>query len=82
MGIKMTGNSKLTLEGPCYIGPVWRTMKSAPKDGTKIIGCNLEEEEVEIIYWLRDQWVSSGDNFYPTHWMVEPDLPNEENVRE
>ena len=60
----------------------WRTMDSAPKDGTRIIGSN-DDETVYVCAWFFDDpgegyedgdWLEYGtDVVRPTRWMPLPE---------
>lgn len=57
----------------------WREIKTAPKDGTWILG--LDSGEVWQIYWDGADWCHNDyDNAYyePTHWLPLPEAPKVE----
>ncbi len=68
----------------------WKTIDSAPKDGTEVLGCieyftskagHLMGGEVQFIKSVESKWNGvvwcrrSGDLFYPTHWCEILQLP-------
>lgn len=65
----------------------WQPIKTAPKDGTAILGWSEEMEEVMSIVWVDDRggsWrISScssmelGSWGQPTHWMPLPAPPKD-----
>lgn len=65
----------------------WRTIDSAPKDGTEVLVCRPDgdEWEMRVAYWTgRRWWLEVYDNglerssiYEPTHWRPLPPPPND-----
>jgi len=59
----------------------WKTMESAPRDGTSILAIIVDNgnESMEVIWWQTYQngcWSSEGDfELTPTQWMPLPRWP-------
>tara|TARA_R110002126_G_scaffold185903_2_gene334590 strand:- start:165 stop:383 length:219 start_codon:yes stop_codon:yes gene_type:complete len=65
----------------------WKSIETAPKDGTKIIGLHFQEvpggvwSRVRICYWSQYGWQGGVQSEtspwikYPTYWMPLPPLP-------
>ncbi len=69
----------------------WKSIETAPKDGTKILLCSgTNWKEIEIGYWVvvgyngvKGKWTTGFhcadegdfDIFNPTHWMPLPECP-------
>ena len=59
----------------------WQPIKTAPKDGTEILACNMNQGGVmRLIYWYRtlEQWREKGNVIIclqATHWMPLPFKP-------
>lgn len=66
-------------------GDGWRPISEAPKDGTRIIGCDATRRYVALGYFdavgefdqVDRQGGSMGMGFYPTHWRELPAPPLE-----
>jgi len=64
------------------IAPTWRSIDSAPKDGTVILGW-WNSECIETITFRGNAWTwsSDGDSWShgggPTHWMPLPQPPED-----
>lgn len=63
-------------------GEGWRTIDSAPKDGTRVLVDSADwfrEDSPEIVCWRHDEFVSERgtdfDHTQPTHWMPLPAPP-------
>ena len=63
----------------------WKTIDTAPKDGTEILCYPSDESSVCIVEWNPDRnggsWVDPCEGYYtfkPTHWMPLPKAPEEE----
>lgn len=62
---------------------VWQPIETAPKDGTVILVCELEDDFVTIGKFNEGHWngvdhgvhINSGLRIAPTHWMPLPDKP-------
>jgi len=64
----------------------WKTMESAPKDGTAILACaaNGPHSIIRITWWRRREdragyigWGEFNKDYWPpTHWMPLPEAPN------
>lgn len=57
----------------------WRPIKSAPKDGTRIILGSFPVAYVRSSAWRGDGWwgwIDSSDYNQPTHWMPLPAPPS------
>jgi hypothetical protein len=52
---------------------VWRTMDSAPRDGTPILTWGPEFFAPTMNYWHNGGWYDYGD---PTHWQPLPSPPS------
>ena len=78
------------LKKPCANG--WRSIETAPKDGTSIllygvwkgeVSKNPEYRDIFKAAYSFDEWVVCDSDIYgpivldPTHWMPLPDIPNE-----
>lgn len=67
--------------------PVWRSIETAPKDGTIIIvwwPCDPPGNwKMRLASWFADAWDDVGDRseLHPTHWMPLPDPPAEQEER-
>jgi hypothetical protein len=47
----------------------WRTMDSAPKDGTELLAWWSAGEVHGVVHWSEGWWVENGDLVSPpTHW--------------
>lgn len=46
----------------------WRSMTTAPKDGTRIIG-RLSLDEVAAVHWDGQGFLGRNCYYEPTHWM-------------
>lgn len=62
----------------------WRPIKTAPKDGTRILVWRKNEEGYShlrcgIDMWRRNNWMRSRRDMQPTHWMPLPYPPRKEN---
>ena len=61
----------------------WQTMNNAPKDGTRILGC--DGSNVEVIYSVNGGWFNQSAElnmwivFPPTHWQPLPTPPKGDN---
>ena len=69
----------------------WQPIDTAPKDGTHILACALDDPDMSIVSWRRGSWIGRVDGFaaiesqsdfhtdyfYPfvTHWMPLPSPP-------
>lgn len=66
----------------------WQPIETAPKDGTVILVCELEDDFVTIGKFNEGHWngvdhgvhINSGLRIAPTHWMPLPDKPAEQEV--
>jgi len=53
----------------------WRSIETAPQDGTRVLTLDLELSYICISHWDGDSWCENDyDNLYilPTHWMPLP----------
>jgi len=58
--------------------PYWRPLDTAPRDGTRVLGC--DGEQMEIIYWANGWFNQSAEMsmwrvFPPAYWMPLPPVP-------
>ena len=56
----------------------WRTMRSAPTDGSDLLGIRLDNGRQLVIRWdsVTKQWLACNSVVVrPTHWMPLPDPP-------
>jgi Lar family restriction alleviation protein len=56
-------------------GEDWRTIDSAPRDGTRVLGCHPNWTAPMTVQWSGDSWRLACP---PTHWMPLPPPPSEE----
>ena len=61
---------------------MWRKVESAPKDGTRVLGYDPEDEGyISVMQYISrwdEGWVSAdydAVHFNPTHWMPLPSNP-------
>jgi|WetSurMetagenome_2_1015567.scaffolds.fasta_scaffold586797_2 hypothetical protein len=65
---------------------IWRTMETAPKDGTPFLGCANKDLPVVTWYDVDHYWsystLSGGEyvKWQPTHWMPLPKPPEDSNA--
>lgn len=59
---------------------IWQPIDTAPRDGTKILGCEAHDGEpyLQVIEWGQFGWVFADGEYgmFPTHWMPIPEPPN------
>lgn len=60
----------------------WKSIESAPKDGTEIILCEadpIQGQRIFVGYWRKKAWrqphVWKGPTLNPTHWAELPSPP-------
>lgn len=59
----------------------WRDMSTAPKDGTRILVCDVGIGITEVARWAwrnGGRWNTTTMSVHPTHWMPLPDPPSPE----
>lgn len=62
----------------------WQPIEKAPKDGTPILGVNIDDEKSlpYVMCWddYRGKWIEADGegfmDFNPTHYMKVPEKPN------
>jgi hypothetical protein len=90
-GFKLAGRSRRS--GLCYAGAEkktltmeWQPIETAPKDGTRLLGYDVESSDMAVVYWCEKPWTrewrlvvcggwAEDDEWEPTHWMPLPDPP-------
>ncbi len=55
----------------------WQPIKTAPKDGTRILVVGSESNQVRVDLWKQKLWWLSRQSDQPTHWMPLPAPPTE-----
>ena len=65
----------------------WRSIDSAPKDGTPILCYSFDEDDehepIHVVKWFANDWVCQVDMYYiwrPSYWMPLP-IPPEKKHR-
>lgn len=65
-------------------GPIWQTIETAPKDGTRVICWNREWQAPESgclygMFWAANSLAADkgGWKYQPTHWQPLPEPPSE-----
>lgn len=60
---------------------MWQPIKTAPKDGTSILGHwagGQYDCSIQVVKWHKECWWEPNEDFprsNPTHWMPLPDPP-------
>lgn len=64
------------------VAPVWQTIETAPKDGTKFLGCWFNPFSqgwiIQPMLYYKGSWKIQWDgdeDITPTHWMPMPESP-------
>jgi hypothetical protein len=63
--------------------PAWRSIETAPRDGTTIFGCSWKMGQRGMVSFNGREWelvngltnFPMGVGFYPTHWVPLPPQP-------
>ena len=64
----------------------WQDIKTAPKDGSEFLTCNLNQGKVlELVSWNRlyGYWQSKGKaiSMQATHWLMIPEFKKDDTKR-
>ena len=67
--------------------PKWKSIETAPKDGTPILGYQrgwfINGGEINITTWnpIWGTWQIPSSDWRPTHWMPLPDPPTAQSEK-
>ena len=55
----------------------WQDISTAPSDGTRILGCRVDNNEArcEVVYRDGGEWTDGEYTYSPTHWIQIPSPP-------